>query len=248
MHRPYRLPQQNRELVAFFRDDRRADLIGFEYRKWHSRDAALNFVADLEALAGAAPGPRPVVTIVVDGENAWEYYPFNGYYFLTELYERIAAHPTIRAVTPRRWLAERAAILSTGGGDPAVELPGLAAGSWVYGDLTTWIGSPDKNAGWELLLAAKRACDEVLAAGRLPPERRTAALKQLAVCEGSDWCWWFGDYNPAEAVASFDRVYRAHLARLYKLLDLEPPATLDQPVSRGSARAASEGQIRRSAH
>ncbi|MFO0471532.1 MAG: glycoside hydrolase, partial [Pseudomonadota bacterium] len=90
--------------------------------------------------------------------------------------------------------------------------------------------------------------DEVLARGRLSAAERDAVLKQLAVCEGSDWCWWFGDYNPAEAVASFDRVYRAHLARLYKLLDLEPPATLDQPVSRGSARAASEGQIRRSAH
>jgi alpha-amylase/alpha-mannosidase (GH57 family) len=245
MHRPYRLPQLAPGVVMFFRDDRRADLIGFEYRKWHSSDAALNFVADLEALAGATPGPRPVVTIVVDGENAWEYYPYNGYYFLSELYERIAAHPTLRAVTPRRWLAERAAILSTGGADPAAALPGLVAGSWVYGDLTTWIGSPDKNAGWDLLIAAKRACDEVLARGRLSAAERDAVLKQLAVCEGSDWCWWFGDYNPAEAVASFDRVYRAHLTRLYGLLGLEPPAALAQPVSAGSTRTHGEGQIRR---
>ena len=72
------------------------------------------------------------------------------------------------------------------------------------------------------------------------------ATRQLAICESSDWFWWFGDYNPAAAVESFDRLYRGNLARLYRLLKLEPPAQLDIPLSSGAETIAStSGTMRR---
>jgi alpha-amylase/alpha-mannosidase (GH57 family) len=246
MARPYRLPSLAPELVCLFRDDLLSDLIGFEYRKWHSGDAAGHFVGELEALAKrTAPAPRPLVTVIVDGENAWEYYPYNGYFFLNDLYQRLAAHPSIRPCTVREWLAYRDAALADGRDDPCGELPGLVAGSWVYGDLTTWIGSPDKNRAWDLLCDAKAAFDAALASGRLDPAQVAEATRHLAVAESSDWTWWFGDYNPAQSVARFDALFRATLVRLYRTLGLAVPPALDTPVSLGNATAPSDGAIRR---
>ena len=148
MARPYRLPALAPDVMCLFRDDLLSDLIGFEYRKWHSGDAARHFVGELESLAlRTAPAPRPLVTVIIDGENAWEYYPYNGYFFLKDLYELLAAHASIRPCTMREWMGWREASLAAGEADPCGELPGLVAGSWVFGDLTTWIGVDGQEPG-----------------------------------------------------------------------------------------------------
>ncbi len=248
MHHPFLLSEIAPRLLCFFRNDRLSDLIGFEYRGWHSGDAAAHFVGELEAIATAAPqGTRPVVTSIIDGENAWEYYPYNGYYFLNDLYARLTQHATIRTRTCREVVLSRDRALASGAADTAGTLAGLVAGSWVYGDFTTWIGSADKNRAWDLLVAAKAACDDAIASGRLARDELAALSRQLAVCEGSDWFWWFGDYNPAPAVARFDALYRANLARLYAMIGTPPPPALDDPVSIGNTTAVSEGTIRRAA-
>ncbi len=225
-HRPWQLDTAP-ELSLFFRDDRLSDLIGFEYAKWHGRDAAAHFVDQLKAIAAAAPaGKTPLVSVILDGENAWEYYPYNAYYFFEDLYELLEAQPWVRTRTYADILAD------TECAQPA-RLPRLTAGSWVYGTLSTWIGDAAKNHAWDLLCAAKHSYDQVIASGRLDTAATAAAEAQLAVCESSDWFWWFGDYNPAQAVASFDRLFRRNLANLYRRLQLEPPAQLDMPIASG---------------
>jgi alpha-amylase/alpha-mannosidase (GH57 family) len=241
LYRPYRVGTDG--VTCYFRDDRLSDLIGFEYAKWHSRDAAAHFVGELEAIAaGARADDPPLVSVILDGENCWEYYPYNGYFFLDELYARLARHPSIRTAT----FAESLRDEESGRARPETgTLPRLVAGSWVYGDFTTWIGSPEKNRAWDLLCAAKASFDLVVESGRLDGAARTAAARQLAVCEGSDWFWWMGDYNPAHAVASFDALFRANLRRLYGLLHLPAPAALDEPISRGGGHPEAGGAMRR---
>ncbi|HTY99816.1 MAG TPA: glycoside hydrolase, partial [Rhodocyclaceae bacterium] len=174
--------------------------------------------------------------VILDGENAWEHYPYNGFYFFEDLYGLLEKHPKIRTTTFSELLRRRSA--------PAA-LPGLTAGSWVYGTLSTWIGDAEKNRAWEYLCAAKQAYDLVLGSGRLSGDEAAAAERQLTVCESSDWFWWFGDYNPAQAVASFDKLFRRNLMNLYRLLQLPPPAQLNEPLSRGSTDAAGTGAMRR---
>ena len=225
-------------LTLFFRDERLSDLIGFDYAKWHGRDAAKHLVLQLEAILDAVPeNDNPVVSIILDGENAWEHYPYNGYYFFEDLYGLLAEHPRIRTTTYAELLARPSPPAPT-------VLPRLTAGSWVYGTLSTWIGDAAKNRGWDLLCEAKQSCDRVLTSGRLDPAQVAAVNMQLAICESSDWFWWFGDYNPSAAVASFDSLYRRNLARLYGLLQLEPPAHLDTPICAGSGTAEG-GSMRR---
>ncbi len=115
----------------------------------------------------------------------------------------------------------------------------------MYGSFSTWIGSADKNRGWDYLVAAKQAFDETMLSGNLDDEQQQAAVQQLAICEGSDWFWWFGDYNPATSVSDFERLFREQLRHLYQLLGKTAPVHLDVPLSHGGGFAENAGTMRR---
>jgi alpha-amylase/alpha-mannosidase (GH57 family) len=234
-HRVYRFGTAS--VDCFFRDDGLSDLIGFNYSDWHADDAVANLIGHMENIARVCPDRDDcLITIILDGENAWEYYPENGYYFLNQLYRHLAQHPGLRMTTFQEFLAD-------GTHRPAHEEK-IVAGSWVYGTFSTWIGDADKNRGWEVLVEAKRSFDEQLASGTLTAQEIAAAERQLAICEGSDWFWWFGDYNPSMTVNQFDQLYRMHLANLYQLLNIEAPAYLAEVISRGGGQPSRGGVMR----
>ena len=232
IHHPFKL--KNTKIACFFRDDGLSDLIGFEYSKWHADDAVSDLIHHLDNIAAHEPGNK-VVSIIMDGENAWEYFPDNGYHFLNALYSRLANHPAIELTTFSDCLKNKAVIKP---------LSKLVAGSWVYGSFSTWIGSPDKNRGWDMLGGVKCAFDKALKTNQLTDEQVQQAEFQLSICEGSDWFWWFGDYNPGEAVSSFEKQFRLNLANLYRLLGEEPPAYLALSFTQGSGDPAMGGAMR----
>ena len=219
----------------FFRDDGLSDLIGFEYSKHNSVEAANDLVQNLVNIADflGDSASRHVVSIILDGENAWEYYPHNGYHFLDQLYQGLSDHKRIR----------------TACFSDLVDLPmchdldNLCPGSWVYGSFSTWVGHADKNRAWDLLADAKIAYDTVMEQDTLDDESRQKATRQLAICEGSDWFWWFGDANPAGSVSDFDQLFRMQLKNLYNLLQLPVPINLEEPVSFGGGGAENAGTM-----
>jgi alpha-amylase/alpha-mannosidase (GH57 family) len=232
LYKPYKVGDGEHEIVCFFRDDRLSDKIGFEYAKMHSTDAVNDFIHDLQQVRTSFQmHENPVVSVILDGENAWEYYPYNGYYFLTEFYQALSNHPEIEMVTQSEILQT----IENPSKSPykvfCGSLPEIAAGSWVYGTFSTWIGSKDKNRGWDLLCDAKLAYDQVMKSGTLTAEQIKLCEDQLAVCEGSDWFWWLGDYNSAASISSFDNLYRRNLSNLYVLLKLPVPSHLALPIN-----------------
>ncbi|KPP98881.1 glycoside hydrolase family 57 protein [Marinobacter sp. HL-58] len=235
LHRPRRL--QAGGPLCFFRDDGLSDLIGFTYQNWHARDAVADLIHHLRTIAGNKKArPGRVVSIILDGENPWEHYAQNGFYFLRQLYTDLADCPEVRLVHFSDCVKELEGQVD--------ELPTLVAGSWVNGNFDTWIGNPDKNRAWDLLCQAKAAVDKTLP--DIEDEERQAAVeRQLAVCEGSDWFWWFGDYNPAGTVTEFDTLYRRQLVALYELLEQTPPDNLDNPIGHGSGQPEAGGTMRR---
>ena len=233
-NRPYRVGGS--AMSCFFREDTLSDLVGFTYATWHGDDAAANLVGELAQLARErSAGGNHAVLIALDGENAWEHYPFNGYYFLRALYTQLTHHPQLELTTLSDCLAR--------GIQPA-PLARVCAGSWVHGTLATWIGDAAKNRAWDLLCVAKEAYDRVMQ-GTADSAQRAAAGRQLALCESSDWFWWLGDYNPAEAVTQFDRLFRRQLVALYRRLNLAPPADLLQPIATGHGTPEHGGVMRR---
>jgi alpha-amylase/alpha-mannosidase (GH57 family) len=225
------------ETRLFFRDDGLSDMIGFEYQQWNADDAAADFNKHVNNIADyLGDGCNDhVVNVILDGENAWEYYPDNAFHFLGALYDQLSESDQIRTIT----FSEALDIC------PPQPLPALCPGSWVYGSFSTWIGEEDKNRAWDLLIEAKKTYDSVVGSTQFDPAHSARLERQLAICEGSDWFWWFGDYNPSDSVSDFDRLYRQQLSNLYKLLDREPPPTLDQPISMGGGHADNSGTMRR---
>ena len=222
------------KIKLFFRDDGLSDKIGFEYSKMNSVDAANDLVQNLENIADFLDksAKRHVVSVILDGENAWEYYPHNGYYFLDHLYRTLSDHKLVRATTFAKLKKTK-----------KHKLEKLCAGSWVYGSFSTWIGEPDKNRAWDRLVEAKLAYDDTLSAGVLNQQESEKATRQLAICEGSDWFWWFGEKNSSESVNDFDQLFRAQLKNLYKLLKLEAPDNLEEPLSFGGGSAENAGTM-----
>ncbi|MEX1082136.1 MAG: glycoside hydrolase family 57 protein [Halofilum sp. (in: g-proteobacteria)] len=233
LHRPWRFGAEGP--LVFFRDDGLSDDIGFTYQGWHAEDAVADLLGHLERIADdpeAAPGR--VVPIVLDGENAWEYYPDNAWHFLDALYRGLVEHTRIELTTFGD-IARQADVA-------AGTLDHVVAGSWVHGSFDAWIGDPQKNRAWELLVAARQAVDEARASGA---PWSAEAERQLAVCEGSDWFWWPGEYNPESGVAAFDALFRRQLAALYEAAGLAPPSELDHPFAHGGGAPEQGGTMRR---
>jgi len=225
----YQEPESGVRLYA--RDDTLSDRIAFTYSDWHADHAVADLIQRLVAIAdGHKDLDQTVVSIIMDGENAWEYYPDNAYYFITALYQRIVEHPRLQLATYQDVLKK-----------PAPKLEKIRAGSWVYGTFSTWIGAEDKNRAWDILGDVKRVYDE--SKGKFNASQLAQIDEQLAICEGSDWFWWFGDYNPAATVSDFERLFRIHVANLYHLLGQEPPQYLSQTLSHGSGAPALGGVI-----
>jgi alpha-amylase/alpha-mannosidase (GH57 family) len=235
----YRAEDENsHEAVSiFFRATAPSDAIGFQYGgSTNEQVTAQEFVARLKTRFAAHvqdPANR-VVSVILDGENAWGGYRDDGRPFLRALYATLAADPTIRTVTCSEYLE----------GNPARHVrphPGTAqprvydlfCGSWIDEvgsapgvDLGTWIGEPEENRGWELLTRTR----EFLANTRYTPARTAQAFAALYAAEGSDWFWWFGSDHDSGADADFDDYFRTHLKSVYRLLRQPPPAELDRHI------------------
>ena len=247
LYQPYRVTNGKNDILCFFRDDHLSDKIGFEYAKLHSSDAVSDFIRSLEHIHESnTESKAKVVSVILDGENAWEYYPYNGYYFLSELYAALVNHPDIEMTTFSDMVNLYQSTAYQNKKISAPILPQVAAGSWVYGTFSTWIGSKDKNLAWDLLCNAKKTYDSVLSsANKMSAKQVAACERQLAICEGSDWFWWFGDYNSSESVSSFDKLYRRNLINLYILLQQPVPEILQEAISAGGGNPDAGGTMRR---
>lgn len=235
LHRAYEFA--NIKINTFFRDDGLSDLIGFKYATWHSDDAVGDLINHIVSIAEtSADTKNTVISVIMDGENAWEYFPENAYHFLQSLYERLTVHPQLELTTYSEILDQQQ--------PTPVAMPHLVAGSWVYGSFSTWIGDHDKNRGWDMLCDAKRAVDHALLQSKFSATQLAQVEKQLALCEGSDWFWWFGGYNPAQSVSDFEYLFRRHLMNLYSLIKQPAPSYLDEVMSVGGGEPATGGVMR----
>jgi alpha-amylase/alpha-mannosidase (GH57 family) len=215
-YRPYVWRQNGKEMRLLFRDHYLSDLIGFEYARMAPAVAAAHF---LDRIRQNTQGFEALVPIILDGENAWDWYETNGRPFLRELYRRISDDPTLQALTVSEALARF----------EAQPLDHIFPGSWINANFDIWIGAEEDNLAWELLLAARRAYDR---AHDVPEDARKVACEELLIAEGSDWNWWYGPEHGSDNRPEFDQLYRDHLSNVYHFLGLVPPEALSRPILR----------------
>ncbi len=226
LYRPYRMPGENGDLAGVFRDHALSDLLGFHYQRMDPAAAADDLVARLERIGRRAPS-APLVSVILDGENAWEYYANEGLPFFDRLYGRLARHPSIRTVRVSDHLEAN---------PPDRALDRLFPGSWIDHSFYTWIGHSEDRRGWEAVYRVR--ADLVAARGTVPPEAEARAWRALYAAEGSDWYWWFGDDRSSEEDELFDRLFRRHLMAVYGALGREAPRFLETPIKATGAKPA----------
>src|SRR5581483_3172218 len=219
LYRPYQWQQQGRHLGMIFRDHFMSDLIGFVYSKMDPVAAADDFLRRIrDNCAGILHSGRDaLVPIILDGENAWEYYDRGGRQFLRELYGRISADSGMRAVTVAEGLRLQ---------EPE-PLDRIFPGSWINANFDVWIGAEEDNKAWAQLLRARQTYDTAV---HVPEDQRKLAFEELLIAEGSDWCWWYGPEHDSANRVEFDQLYRSHLANVYRFLSLTPPEELSRPI------------------
>src|SRR6202043_3403019 len=210
-----------------FRDHTLSDLIGFVYSGMPPQDAANNLIQKIKESAQPiiANGQDAVVPIILDGENAWEYYPQSGREFLRRFYDALQKDPGIEAVTVTEAIARHKNV------NP---LKSLVPGSWINANFNVWIGAPEDNKAWEYLYHARNFYAQ--AAPGATEKQRKLAFEELLIAEGSDWNWWYGPEHSSANDREFDQLYRKHLSNVYQALGSTPPDYLAQPIARGSVR------------
>jgi hypothetical protein len=223
-------------ISVFFRDPSLADAIGFRYHADDPMRAAEDFLHQIKErfVRRLAAQADRVLTVALDGENAWGAYRDDGRPFLHALYERSERDDDVRTVTFAEYLdgnADRG--VAPHPMDQQVKVYDLFAGSWIDEpgsergvDLGTWIGEREENRAWMLLGQAHDALDHASA----DAATWAAAFEALAFAEGSDWFWWFGEDQNAGWDDVFDELFRARLCRVCRALHVAPPPELDQAI------------------
>ncbi|MFA4966674.1 MAG: glycoside hydrolase family 57 protein [Candidatus Margulisiibacteriota bacterium] len=211
LYKPYAVGDQ---LNIIFRNHFLSDQVGFVYQRWRAKDSANDFIKHLHNIRASLPsdGRNYLVTVILDGENAWEYYKDGGEEFLREFYQRIASDHNIITTRPKDYMAN----------NPSPDrINRLFAASWINNNFRIWIGHEEDNLAWDYLARVRAVIEGT---------DNALAWQELYIAEGSDWCWWYGDDHSSENDEAFDSLYRKHLKNIYQLLGKEAPKYLDKPI------------------
>ena len=229
LYSPWTLQRGGKELNFFFRDHTLSDAIGFVYASWDPKDAAKDFIGRLKKIRASlieVDGDKPqqhVVSVILDGENCWEYYKEDGRLFLRELYGLLSEESELTTVRGSDYLEQH---------KPVHTLPNLWSGSWIYSNFAIWIGHAEDNHAWDLLKRTHEFLKDHFA--RHPEAAGTEAGKlaweEILIAEGSDWCWWYGDDHSSGNDETFDWLFRKHLMNVYSLVGAKPPEDLHLPI------------------
>ncbi len=215
------------QMHMIFRDHTISDLVGFVYSGMPAVAAANHLMTNIKQAAEPvlSRGRDAMIPVILDGENAWEYYPQSGREFLRRFYEALEREPGVEAVTVSEAIARHR--------EPRV-FKSLVPGSWINANFNVWIGAPEDNRAWDYLYNAREFYSQ--AAPQAPDAQRTLAFEELLIGEGSDWNWWYGPEHHSANDREFDELYRKHLSNVYQLLGGSPPDYLAQPIIGGGSR------------
>lgn len=234
---PYRAEQDDSAIIVFFRDTGLSDAIGFRYHDYSEPSlAAEEFISEIKSgiVSRISGSDDRILSVILDGENAWGAYKDDGRPFLHELYKKLENDPEIRTVTFSEYLVgnEKRGISSHTMLDQ-IKVYDLYSGSWIDEmgsaqgvDLGTWIGEEEENKAWELLGETRDFLDRY----GTNTENDKLAFQSMYMAEASDWFWWLGSDHSSGSDQEFDDLFRKHLKNVYYLLGYDLPHNLNDHI------------------
>ncbi len=235
---PFKYKNNNGEVILFFRDHNLSDKIGFTYSNWNEKDAANDFINNLKNIRNSLISTygdsilnEAVVSVILDGENCWEYYKDNGVPFLRELFNLLQNDEEIETE-----LFDNIVVNN----NINREINHIKAGSWINGNFSIWMGDKEDITAWELLYNARNILE--LQKSIISDEEYKEALQSILIAEGSDWFWWYGPEHPTELKPIFDSIFRHHLKKIYNILSIDCPKELEIPIWEYATNILSESK------
>lgn len=220
----YQYKTKNSDIKMIFRDSIIPNLIGFEYQN-HNPIATANDLYDrikvIQSQILSSPDNEHLLTIALDGENCWENYLEDGASFLKTLYTLITEDETLETVLISDYIEKS---------KENKVLNKISSGSWINRNFKLWVDEPVKDLAWTYLKRVRQDFSEFVKREPLNPNIELAR-RELFICEGSDWFWWYGEPNDSGKDNIFDFLFRTHLKNIYRYLDLDAPKYLDEPIS-----------------
>ena len=212
LYKPYRLGKVN----VIFRDHTLSDLIGFTYSSMKTEDAVNDFMSRVRYIRDNL-SEDGALFIILDGENAWEFYPGSGIDFLSNIYRNLKKEEGIELITVSEAVSKV----------KSEELETISTGSWIEGNFRVWIGEEEDNISWKYLKHVRDDFEE------FTQEEKKKAKKAMFAAEGSDWNWWYGNEHQKTTHFEFDSLYRRHLMSVYEINNKKPPDFLFNSILRG---------------
>ena len=227
LYRPYLADSPNDPDVAmFFRDLAISDQMGFQYSGLSPQQAADDFIGRLRAiedrLAAQGASGTHVVSVILDGENAWESYDDDGIPFFEALYSAIESADFFETVLPSEILSEL--------GDSVTVLPEVWPGAWFSSNYATWIGEPEEATAWDYLFRTRRDFATAERSGEVPEDELARAKRTMLFAEGSDWFWWYGADQDSGNDDYFDTAFRELLGQVYDQIGQDRPGFVSVPI------------------
>ncbi|MEK6679893.1 MAG: glycoside hydrolase family 57 protein, partial [Nitrospirota bacterium] len=221
LYKPYKAVYHDTEIAVIFRDQGLSDLLGFTYSKNPQAAAANDLIQHFYEIKNALSGDSHLVSIILDGENPWEHYPHNGGDFLRNLYKGLSDAEGLETVRINDYLNEN---------PPSDTLENIHSGSWISSNFAIWIGSYEKNLGWDYLKRTREFLKEAEGTGQYSLDDINKCYESIYMAEGSDWFWWYGDDFFSDNDEEFDRIFRTHLSNVYRILKNDVPSYLETPI------------------
>jgi len=221
IYQPYRFKGDSGSISIIFRDKNLSDIISFNYNAWEQISAADDLLTHFKRIAEslkARDTDNGIVTIAMDGENAWEYFEDNGRTFFETLYAHLDKDEELEATTIANHLHME---------PPKKTLHSIFPGSWINHDFKIWIGEEQDNVSWDYLSTVRkdlaRFTKKHEKKGFEDSDSLRNAWRELYIAQGSDWNWWYGGKAHIGRDNPFDKLYRTHLKNIYKFLKKKVP-------------------------
>lgn len=218
LYKPYKIFNAE-PLYMLFRHRELSDAISFQYSSWDGEAAARDIIKKLHQIRNSLSTTEEdnIVTIILDGENCWEYYKNDGHDFLKSLYRIFSEE---EALLPTVTISDYLSRCPHAG-----TLKHLFPGSWINSNFDIWIGHPEHNSAWNYLAETRNFLIKHL---QYHPEKKDTpetrkAWEEIYIAEGSDWNWWYGDEHVSSDDQEFDKLYRKHLVNVYSLMNQRIP-------------------------
>jgi len=234
LYQPWLYRTDGGDITMFFRDHYLSDLIGFDYQSIPVEQGVADFIRRLKFIAEMTRDAaiEPCVSVILDGENAWEHYHNGGFDFLHALFSAIENEDGLIMKTIPDYLD------GVTGNLP--EIKQLSPGSWINGNFDIWIGDKEENLAWECIRDLHDATGETLAKHDSDaPDSCHKALNFLRKSQASDTFWWFGDDHFTSEKGDFDTLFREVLIKGYETAGLLPPTMLYRPLIQSGPASSS---------